>query len=64
MKRAKKVYTNTDDSKALFEAGEIIRKFKFALPGTPEKNLKGYRSAKKTVAQLLAKNSASAMSDK
>jgi hypothetical protein len=65
MKRAKLVISHTDDSKALFEAREVVRKFKFAFPGTPEKNQKNYRAAKKTVAQLLAKNSASvAMSDK
>ncbi len=48
MKRIKIV-----DNKELFSAGEAIRKFKFAFAGTPDKNLKAYRAAKKTVAQTL-----------
>lgn len=38
----------------IYTAQEVIRKFKFALPGTPEKNLKEYRKAKKMVAVLFA----------
>lgn len=41
------------DNKELFEASETVRKFKFAFPGTPEKNIKEYRKAKKKVASLL-----------
>ncbi len=54
MKRTKIV-----DNTELFSSGEMIRKFKFAFPGTPEKNLKGYRLAKKKVAQVLTSISAS-----
>jgi ribosomal protein L29 len=42
-----------ENNKELFEAGEVIRKFKFAFAGTPEKNIKEYRKAKKKVASLL-----------
>jgi hypothetical protein len=52
MKR-NKINTSTEQGTELFQASEIIRKFKFAFAGTPDKNLKGYRVAKKKVAQLL-----------
>lgn len=61
MKREKIVTADSDTNTALYNAGEVIRKFKFALAGTPEKNLKAYRAAKKTVAQLLGNSSASRM---
>ncbi len=48
MKRTKVI-----DNKELFEASEVVRKFNFAFPGTPEKNMKEYRLAKKKVASLL-----------
>lgn len=45
--------TKVTDNKELFDASEVVRKFKFAFPGTPEKNIKEYRLARKKVASLL-----------
>lgn len=37
----------------LYDAREIVRKFNFAFNGTPEKDVKNFRAAKKKIAQLL-----------
>jgi hypothetical protein len=50
----KKETLKTDNiANDIYTSKETIRKFKFAFPGTPEKNVKDYRKAKKMVARLL-----------
>lgn len=50
-----KEYTTEEMTKQLAESREVVRKFKSAFQGSPERNLKEYREAKKVVAQLLTK---------
>lgn len=50
-----KEYTTEEMHTKLLEAREVVRKFKASFPGSSERNLKEYREAKKTVAQLLTK---------
>lgn len=48
-----KEMTQEEIKEALKDAQESVRAFKYAFPGSPARNLKEYRSAKKMVAQLL-----------
>lgn len=50
-----KEMTQEEIKDTLKTAQESVRSFKYAFPGTPTRNLKEYRSAKKMVAQLLTR---------